>query len=85
VVRCDQRWDLCNQPHPGAQSVIHRLIARTGVQRAERRDARPQHLHGVCIPQRADELDNSRRERAVGAELGVERIQVGSARQLAVQ
>ena len=85
VVRGDHHRNLGGQTDPLAAGRVRRVVSRLRVVRGERGHRRAQHVHGVRVLHRADDIVDRLREQARFLERPVEGLELAPGGKLAVQ
>ena len=85
VVGGDDGGHLRGEADTFSQHPVWRLVIHGCVHGAERRGRCAQHLHRVCVPDRADDVEHRLRQGSCRLEFGVETFELVRCRQRAVQ
>ena len=85
VMRAHDHRHLRRQPDALAAGRIERVVAGLRVVRGKRGDRGPQHVHGMRVLHRADDVVDRPRQGARFLQRGIEGLELGPAGQLAVE
>ena len=85
VVRGHDHRRLGGEPDALAPRGLGRVVARLGVEGGQRGHSRPQHVHGMRVLHRADDVENGARKLARLLQRGIEGVELGRGGELAVE